>query len=99
MLNNKPILISVAGSRTATYWPRTKMLWSEFAARVKIPQKGAESYDQYKRLKKALQDEKKDVGGFVGGTFRRDRRKKANAEGRDLITDLKITRLNSSHAT
>ena len=86
MLNNKLVLISVAGSRTATHWPRTKMLWSEFVEKVKIPQKGTESYEQYKRLKKPVQDEKKDVGGFVGGTFKGDRRKKANVEGRDLIT-------------
>ena len=86
MLNNKLVLISVAGSRTATHWPRTRMLWSDFVEKVKIPQKGTESYEQYKQLKKALQDEKKDVGGFVGGTFKGDRRKKANVEGRDLIT-------------
>ena len=50
MLNNKSVLISVAGSRTAAHWPRTKMLWSEFVERVKIPQKGTESYEQYKQL-------------------------------------------------
>jgi putative DNA primase/helicase len=35
---------------------------------------------------KAQQAELKDVGGFVGGTFKNDRRKPEYAEGRDLLT-------------
>jgi predicted P-loop ATPase len=42
--------------------------------------------EQYLAYSKAQQDELKDVGGFVGGTFAGDRRKASYVEGRDLIT-------------
>lgn len=83
---NRQITISTGGSRKATYWPKSIILWSEFAERLRTPVRGAESLEEYLKLPKARQDELKDVGGFVGGTFRSDRRKAAYAEGRDLIT-------------
>ena len=83
---NRQIAISTGGSRKATYWPKSIILWSEFAERLRTPVRGAESLEEYLKLPKARQDELKDVGGFVGGTFRSDRRKAAYAEGRDLIT-------------
>lgn len=86
MQNNKELHISIAGSRKMTSWPRTSIMWSEFIDRLKIPVKGSETFDQYIGLPKSKQDELKDVGGFVGGTFLNDRRKAANVEGRDLIT-------------
>lgn len=42
--------------------------------------------EEYLAMPKAKQDELKDVGGYVGGTFAHDIRKAAYAEGRDLIT-------------
>ena len=84
--NNKKLLISTAGSRLATHWARTELLWSDFVEKFKIPHRSTESFEQYLSLKKSQQDELKDVGGFVGGTFKNNRRKKANVEGRDLIT-------------
>lgn len=86
MVNDKKILISTAGSRTATTWARTELMWSEFADKLKVPHRSSESYEQYLNLKKSQQDNLKDVGGFVGGTFKANRRKKVNVEGRDLIT-------------
>ena len=86
MVNNKKILISTAGSRTAVVWTRMELMWSEFVDKLKVPHKSSESYEQYLKLKKSQQDNLKDVGGFVGGTFRNNRRKKAYVEGRDLIT-------------
>ena len=41
---------------------------------------------EYLSAGKARQAELKDVGGFVGGTFKNDRRKAVYVEGRDLIT-------------
>ena len=61
-------------------------LWSEFTDRLKMPARGAETYEEYLSLPKARQAELKDVGGFVGGTFTGDRRKAGCVEGRDLIT-------------
>lgn len=86
MEHNKTLLISVAGSRKATLWPKTKILWSEFVGKLKTPVRSTESFEEYMRLPKSKQDELKDVGGYVGGTFTGDRRKAAYVAGRDLIT-------------
>jgi len=61
-------------------------MWSEFTERLKIPIRSTETVEQYLALPKAQQDELKDVGGFVGGTFTSNRRKASYVEGRDLIT-------------
>ncbi len=42
--------------------------------------------EEYLSFPKAKQDELKDVGGFVGGTFANDIRKAAYVTGRDLLT-------------
>ncbi len=86
MENNKKLQISTAGSRKATHWPKSMILWSEFVERLKTPIRSTESFEQYLSFPKSKQDELKDVGGFVGGTFIGDRRKAACVEGRDLIT-------------
>ena len=86
MQNNKEIRISIGGSRKATYWPENVLLWSEFVDKLKTPIRGAETFDEYINMPKSRQDELKDVGGFVGGTFEHERRKAAYVKGRDLIT-------------
>lgn len=86
MQNNRRLRISTAGSRKATHWPKSELMWSEFVDKLKTPIRGTESLEQYLAFPKARQDELKDVGGFVGGTFIGDRRKAAYVEGRDLVT-------------
>lgn len=86
MQYNRKLQISTAGTRKATHWPKSEIMWSEFAEKLKTPVRGTETLEQYLALPKSQQDELKDVGGFVGGTFAGDRRKAANVIGRDLIT-------------
>lgn len=86
MQNNRKLRISTAGSRKATHWPKSEILWSEFTEKLKTPTRSTETLEQYLALPKSQQDELKNVGGFVGGTFMGDRRKAAYVEGRDLIT-------------
>lgn len=86
MQNNRMLQISTAGSRKATRWPKSTILWSEFVERLKTPVRSSERMDQYLSMTKAQQAELKDVGGFVGGTFVNDRRKSAYVQGRDLVT-------------
>lgn len=85
-MNNKKIKISTAGSRKSTSWPPSELLWSEFCDRLKDPVRGVETYTEYMKSPKSTQDELKDVGGFVGGTFRDNRRNLASVEGHDLVT-------------
>lgn len=86
MNNDKQIIISSAGSRKSTHWPAQTLMWSELVNKLAIPVRGAETLAEYLQLPKARQDDLKDVGGFVGGTLRDNRRKTANVIGRDLIT-------------
>lgn len=86
MQHNRILRISTAGSRKATYWPKSEITWSDFTEKLKTPIRSVESLEEYLALPKSKQDELKDVGGFVGGTFKGDRRKVINVEGRDLIT-------------
>lgn len=83
---NKKLWISTAGSRKATLWPKSEIMWSEFTQRLKTPVRSAESLEKYLSLTKNQQAELKDVGGFVGGTFVNDRRKNAYVQGRDMLT-------------
>lgn len=85
MHNERKIKISVGKSRTATTWATQDINWSDFIDRLKTPVKHTETLAVYKALTKSQQDELKDVGGFVGGTLRDNKRKKANVLTRDLI--------------
>lgn len=86
MIHNRKMLISTAGSRKTKHWPRTEILWTEFIEKLKTPVRSTESLEEYLSFTKARQADLKDVGGFVGGTFKNDQRKAAHAEGRDLVT-------------
>ena len=86
MHNNRKLQISTAGSRKATNWPKSIIMWSEFVDKLKNPVRSTETLEQYLAYSKPQQDELKDVGGFVGGTLAGDRRKACYVQGRDLIT-------------
>ena len=86
MRYNRQLKISTGGSRKATHWPESILLWSEFVERLKTPIRGTETIEEYLALPKGQQDALKDVGGFVGGSLAGARRKAANVTGRDLVT-------------
>ena len=86
MQNNKSLRISMAGTRKTKHWPKAAILWSEFVDRLKNPVRSTETMEEYMSFPKSKQDELKDVGGFVGGTFANDIRKAVYMEGRDLLT-------------
>lgn len=86
MINSRQITISTGGSRRSTQWPASTMTWADFAEKLRTPVRSTETYEQYLKLPKSKQDDLKDVGGFVGGTFAGDRRKASAVTGRDLIT-------------
>lgn len=84
--HDRKITISAAGNRKATHWPAHTLYWSELVDRLKVAVRGTETLAEYLRLPKSKQDDLKDVGGFVAGTFKNDRRKSSNLLGRDVIT-------------
>ena len=85
MINDRSITISTAPSRRSLHWQSSTMLLSELYQRLKTPLRGQESLAEYMAMRKADQDVRKDVGGFVGGELN-GRRKKLNVKGRDLLT-------------
>lgn len=86
MQNDRQIIISVAGSRKAIYWPQQSLYWSELVEKLKTPARGTETLEQYLKLPKPQQDVLKDVGGFVAGVLEGNRRKASSVKTRDVIT-------------
>lgn len=69
MLHDRRIVLSVASNRRATNWTQQTMRISELWERLRTPARGTEPLAEYLNLKKAQQDDLKDVGGFMAGTL------------------------------
>ena len=83
---NKEIEISVAGNRKAAVWKPQRMMWSDFVNRCAQVVTSPETIQAYKAMRKAQQDELKDVGGYMGGTLVDGKRRKGHVAGRYLVT-------------
>ncbi len=86
MQYDRKIAIASGASRRATVWTTQTLMVSELWQKLKVPARGTETLAEYLNLKKAQQDDLKDIGGFVGGTLNGPRRKANNVAGRDTIT-------------
>lgn len=86
MQYDRKITISAGNNRRAMVWSPQTLPISELWAKLKTPARGAESLAEYLNMKKAQQDDLKDVGGFMAGTLSGSRRKAGNVTGRDIIT-------------
>lgn len=84
---NRMITISTATNRKAQVWLKEELYWSEFAeGKLKSPHRSTETLEEYLKLPKSKQDDLKDVGGFVGGALKDNKRKANNVLFRDLIS-------------
>lgn len=86
MRYDRKITISVGSSRKSTSWQRQEMNYSDFIEKFRTPTRSLETLDAYLKLPKAEQDDRKDVGGFVGGALKGSRRKADSVLFRDLVT-------------
>ena len=86
MTYDRPIIISAGKSRKDINWQRQTLTVSELYDRLKTPARGVEALSEYTKMKKAQQDDLKDVGGFVAGALAGGRRKANAVTGRDVIT-------------
>lgn len=84
--NDRQITISTGNSRRDLTWKQTIMTVSDLYDRLRVPNRGNETYNEYLAMKKAQQDTLKDVGGFVGGALNGMRRKANSVIGRDIVT-------------
>ena len=83
---DRQIIISTGNSRKDLNWKKQTLTVSELYERLRIPNRGTETLDEYMRMAKSKQDDLKDVGGFVAGSLNGGRRKTNNVTGRDVIT-------------
>lgn len=86
MQYDRKITISAGSNRRAMVWSAQTLLISELWAKLQTPARGTEPLAEYLNMKKAQQDDLKDVGGFMAGTLSGPRRKANNVTGRDVIT-------------
>lgn len=83
---DKKVIISAAGSRKATSWPQQNIYWSELVEKLRTPVRSTETLQEYLKLPKSKQDDLKDVGGFVAGSLRGNKRGSNTVIGRDIVT-------------
>ena len=74
MQNDRIITITVGTSRKAVVWKPENKLLSEFWTALGNVHRSPETLREYLALPKSKQDELKDVGGFVAGTFKGEKR-------------------------
>lgn len=86
LVHDRQLNISVGTSRKDTSWKPQTITIGDLWDRLKSPARGVETLTQYLALKKAQQDDLKDVGGFVAGTLNGGHRKAGAVTGRDMVT-------------
>lgn len=86
MQNDRIITITVGTSRKAVVWKPETLTLSEFWGRLGNVHRSTETLKEYLALPKPKQDELKDVGGFVAGTFKGEKRRACDVTGRDIVT-------------
>ena len=86
MRYDRQVAISTGRSRKDVSWQPTTTTLSELWKRLETPTRGAETFEEYTRLPKGQQDDKKDCGGFVAGQLRGGRRKKDAVLTREIVT-------------
>lgn len=79
------LVLSIGTSRKDTDWKPGRMQWSDLLKRLSCPVRTAESAEEYAAMPVEQKGDIKDVGGFVGG-FVRGNRKNANVSKRQLLT-------------
>ncbi len=78
--------ISIGNSRLDKKWKNKDITWDAFLARVGQSIRTTETVSEYRKLSKGKQDNIKDIGGFVGGHLRENRRKNGNVLCRSMLT-------------
>lgn len=81
-----PITIATGRSRKETSWKNQEMQWSQLVFKLSHTTRTPETYAEYVAMAKSEQDQRKDVGGFVGGTLKNGRRKAENVTWRQVVT-------------
>ena len=80
------IRIVTGRSRHETKWKTRSLRWDELVQRLTTVKRTGETVEAYKTMTREQRGAVKDIGGFVGGTLRGDRRKASEVLTRSLVT-------------
>ena len=87
MKYDKIINVAIGRSRKELSYVNLELPYSEFIDKyIKSTKYTNESFNDYINFPKDIQDNIKDVGGFVGGTLKDGKRKKNTIINRSLIS-------------
>lgn len=78
--------IAVANTRKASKWKNVQTTWADLTKRFSETHRTAETLAEYMAAPKGIQDNWKDVGGFVGGYLSNGKRSVNSVMHRQLIT-------------
>ena len=84
--NDRQLNVVVGNSRKAIVWNPMTLTVSDLYSRLETPIRGTELLKDYLAMSKADQDNRKDIGGFVGGRLSGPRRKAENVIDRCIVT-------------
>lgn len=85
-ISKAQIHIAVCGSRFDRPFKNKTMRIGELAARLGRPTRTQETLSEYLHMSKPVQDDIKDVGGYVGGLLRDGVRSTRNVSNRSIVT-------------
>ncbi|MEW8995713.1 VapE domain-containing protein [Clostridium sp.] len=80
------LTLAVGESRRDKQWNNVHVTWGQLIEKLSSTVYTSETLEEYRNSPKDLQDNIKDVGGFVGGTLKDGRRTKASVMDRQLLT-------------
>lgn len=83
---NGKLIIATGKSRFETSWKNKTMYWSELLRKLSKSQETPETHAEYMKMTKDQQDNRKDIGGFVGGHLKDGRRKSGMVMARQILT-------------
>lgn len=80
------MIISTAPKRTSRRWLPQEITWEQLCTRLSRPIRTGETVAEYRRMSPDDRSERKDQGGFVGGTIVGGARVRGSCRDRWLIT-------------
>lgn len=82
----RKLSIAYGSSRTAKEWSNNTITFDELCLKLTSTIRTNETVKEYPNLEKQKRDNLKDIGGFVGGLLRNNRRRSENVVGRSMLT-------------
>ena len=78
--------ICIGNSRKDKFWKNEEISLEKFIKRISTTIRTSETMEEYNHLQKSKQDDIKDVGGFILGKLKDNKRRKENVLSRSALT-------------